>query len=831
MAIRIHFDALLQDMRYTCRFLAKEKTFATTVLVTVALSTGSTAAVFTLVDRLLLRSLPVRAPEQLVSIGTPGRNLDLNPSYFSHAFYEHLRDSTSVFGNLIATSTAVSSGVNLTDGSRTDRVRGELVSGNYFDVLGVGAATGRVLTREDDRTPGAHPVLVLSDAFWQRRFAGAPDIVGRALSVNGNPFTVVGVARQGFFGTRPGFGPDFWAPLMMVHALTAGNIAPQRRDQNYLELMSRLEPGSNVEQAQAAATTIYRNWLDEGRAANANQSASKATLQLTPARTGYSILRGQYRQPLLILMAAVTLLLLIACANVATLLVARATARAREIAIRMAIGASRARLVRQLITESLVIGVIGGACGWMVCVFLGRTLLAFLPTNAEAWQFSPDLQVFAFSLLVSMASGVLFGVAPVLQTARHDSVMALKSGAGLLVSTGRMLDLRGTLVVVQVALSILLVVGAGLFARTLQNLRGVDMGFDRGHILLVSVDPVRSGYARQRTAAFFDQLVQRVRARNEVEAVGLASHGSLSGVLPAGTRFINDQMHAAGSVPRPGEDMTVYSNFVSPQYFASVGIAFLRGRDFNEFDRSEDAHVAIVNEAASRLLFGLDDPIGKRFGHGRQGPATVEVVGLVENAKYLNVKEAPLPTVYFPFRGQSPMTLHARTLGDPRLVLPIVQEEVRVLDSAMPLFHVQTMEARVDDSLRQERLVATLSAVLSLLGTLVAAIGLYAVINFMVVQRTREIGIRIALGAEPRRVLLMVLRRGLTLVAIGIVLGLPFALGSIRVVASFLYEVRPDDPLIVIGAVILLALVGISASFVPAYKAAATDPWVALRRE
>jgi putative ABC transport system permease protein len=831
MGIRICFDDLLQDLRYTCRFLAKERTFAITVLVTVALSTGSTAAVFTLVDALLLRALPVRSPEQLVSIGVPGRNVDLNPSYFSHAFYEHLRGSDSLFGSLIATSTAVSSGVNVTDGSATDRVRGELVSGNYFDVLGVAAAAGRVLTREDDRTPGAHPVLVLSDAFWQRRFARAPDIVGHTLSVNGSPFTVVGVARQGFFGTRPGFGPDFWATLMMVQSLTAGNIAPLQRDQNYLELMSRLKPGTNLHQAQAAATTIYSNWLQDGATPNANPRVTRVNLQLTPARTGYSLLRGQYRHPLLILMAAVTLLLLIACANVATLLVARATARAREIAIRMAIGASRDRLVRQLITESLLIGVIGGACGWIVCVYLGRTLLSFLPANAEAWQFSPDLRIFAFSLLISMACGVLFGVAPVLQTAQHDGVAALKSGAGRLLSAGRLLDLRGLLVVVQVALSILLVVGAGLFARTLQNLRAVDMGFDRRNILLVSLDPAKSGYARQRTAVFFDQLMQRLRAHKEVETAGLASHGSLSGVLPAGTRFINNQMHAAGSAPGPGQDMTFYNNFVSPQYFESVGIAFLRGRDFNEFDRPEEAQVAIVNEAASRLFFGSEDPIGKRFGRGRQGPATIEVVGLVENARYLTVKEAALPTVYFPFRGHSPMTLHARTMGDPRLVLPIVQDEIRALDSALPLFQVQTMEARVDDSLRQERLVATLSAVLSLLGTLVAAIGLYGVINFTVVQRTREIGIRIALGAEPGRVLWMVLRRAATLVGIGIGVGLPFALWSLRVVASFLYEVSPGDPAILIGAVILLAVVGLSASLVPARRAAGTDPWGALRQE
>jgi predicted permease len=497
----------------------------------------------------------------------------------------------------------------------------------------------------------------------------------------------------------------------------------------------------------------------------------------------------------------------------------------------MAIGASRARLVRQLLTESLLIGVIGGACGWIVCVYLGRTLLTFLPANADASQFAPDLQIFAFSLLVSSGCGVLFGVAPVLQTARDDGVRALRSGAGFRVSGRGTLDLRGILVVVQIALSILLVAGAGLFARTLQNLSAVDLGFERSNILLVSVDPARSGYPRQRTAVFFDQLLQRLRAHHEVDSVGLASHGSLSGVLPAGTRFINNQMHAAGSAAKPGEDTTFYNNFVSPQYFEAAGISLLRGRDFNEFDRAEDAQVAIVNEAASRVFFGAEDPIGKRFGRGRQGPATIEVVGLVENAKYLNVKEAALPTVYFPFRGGSPMTVHARTMGDPLLVLPIVQEEIRALDPALPLFQVQTMEARVDDSLRQERLVATLSAVLSLIGMLVAAIGLYGVINFTVVQRTREIGIRMALGAEPRRVLLMVLRRALMLVAIGVGVGLCAAVGSLRVIASVLYGVSPVDPVSLACAAILLAVVGVSAGLIPARRAARTDPWNALRQD
>jgi predicted permease len=726
---------------------------------------------------------------------------------------------------------AVSSGVNLTDGGVTDRVRGELVSGNYFDVLGVSPAAGRVLAPQDDQTPGAHPVLVLSYAFWQRRFSGSQDVMGRTLSVNGTPFTVVGVARQGFFGTRPGFGPDIWATLMMVQPLTAGAIAPQQRNQNYLELMVRLEPDINVRQAQAAAALVYTNWLDEGTAPKASSDHQPPTLQLTPATTGHSLLRGQYSQPLLLLMAAVILLLLIACANVATLLITRATARAREMALRTAIGANRSRLVRQLMTESLAIGVIGGACGWIVSVYFGRILLSFLPANAEVSQFSPNLQIFAFTCLVSLGSGLLFGLAPVLQVGRDNAATALKSGTGPRRTAGRMFESRDVLTVVQVALAILLVMGAGLFARTLQNLKAVDMGFRRDNVLLASVDPAKSGYTRPRTTIFFDQLIQRVRPHKGIDAVGLASHGSLSGVLPAGTRFVSNQMHAAGMTAQSGEDLTVYNNFVSAGYFESVGISLLRGRAFTESDRPENIQVAILNEAAAQLLFGIEDPIGKRIGRGRQGSADIEVVGLVENAKYMSVREAPFPTVYFPFRGGSPMTLHVKASGDPASVLRVIEQELRGLDPTLPLFQVQTIEARVDDALRQERLLATLSTIMSVVGTLIATVGLYGLISFSVLQRTREIGIRIAVGAEPRQILLMILRRAFVLVGIGIFIGLPLAFSSLRVAASVLYGVSPSDPMTVTGAMILLTVVGVSAGLVPARNAARTDPCNALRQE
>jgi putative ABC transport system permease protein len=830
MQLGRHVEALIQDLRFAIRFLRRARTFTATVLVILALSIGSTAAVFTLVEVLLLRPLPVSSPQRLFSISAPARNIDLNPSYYSHEFYEALRTSSPVFRNLIAASTVVSSGVNLADGPVTDRVRAELVSGNYFEVLGVAAAAGRVLTPDDDRTPGAHPVLVLSYAYWQRHFAGASNVVGRTLAVNGTLFTVVGVARHGFFGTRPGFGPDIWAPLMMVQPLSAGGIRPRERKQNYLEMIVRLDAHVDVRQAQSAATTFYRNWLDEGTTLKPRPDPAPV-LELTPANTGHSLLRGQYRQPLLLLMGGVLLLLLIASANVATLLLSRAMTRAREMALRAAIGATRVRLARQLITETVLLGLAGGGAGWIVCMYLGRLTLTFLPAAAESWQFAPDLRVFASTLLISIGSGLVVGLAPVFQLGRRNTAAALRGGTGAPHVSRRMLDSREVLTVVQVALAMLLAVGAGLFARTLQNLKSVDMGFDRDNILLVSIDPARSGYTSARTAVLFDQLLQRTRAQKEIKAAGLASYGTLSGVLPAGTRFMNNQMHAAGVVVQAGEDQTVHSNFVSSGYFEAVGISLLRGRDFSKFDGGEGVKVAILNEAAARLLFGTRDPIRGRIGQGRQGPAEIEVVGLVEDAKYLTVREAPLPTAYIPFRGSSPMTLHVKTLANPRSVLRRIERELQALDPTLPLFHVQTIEARIDDALRQERLVATLSGMLSGLGILIAAVGIYGLISFSVTQRTREIGIRIAVGAGPRRILLMILGRALLVVAIGMAVGLPLALGSLRVTGSFLYGVSPSHPATVGGVLVLLTLVGLSAGIVPALNAARTDPCNTLRQD
>jgi len=823
-------QTLLQDLHYAVRILKKNLGFTAAVTLTFALGIGCTTAVFTFVDALLLRKLPARSPEQLVVISAPGGNPNLKPRYLSHAFYQHLRRSNPIFTNLVATSVAVSSGINLRAGDSTDRVRAELISGNYFNVLGATTTVGRTIGENDDKTPGAHPVIVLSHDFWQRRFNGSPEIVGRAVSLNGHPFTVIGVASREFFGVRPGFGPDLWAPIMMVKQVSGGETSPNTRDQNYLELLARIESDVNLQEAGVTASAIYQSWLEsEGML----WPGARPTLELTPAPGGISRLRGEYSQPIIILMIFVGLLLLLTCANVSMLALARATARVKEIAIRLSVGAGRMRLVRQLMTESLLLGGLGGGLGWLLSIYLGHAILLFIPGASEPGQFAPNARIFLFTIVISVLTGVLFGLAPALVATRTDVISALKSDSGYMDRAGRRLGLREALSALQVAISLLLVIGAGLFLRTLYNLKSMDMGFRDENVLLASLDPARSGYDRQKLPLFFDQLTERVRQQPGIIEVGLASHGSLSGVLPSGMRFLNTTMHAEGYGATSGEEMNFYNNFVTPGYFPAVGIQLLRGRNFDQHDRQGSAKVAIVNEAAARHWFKGEDPIGKHIGRSATGASDIEIVGVVKDAKYVDVREKAVRTVYLPFHQSpsSPMTMHIKTIGDPRTVIPIVQREVRALDAGVPVFQVQTMSARVDDALSQERLITTLATVLAILGTLLASIGLYGVVSYSAVQRTREIGIRIALGAQRTDLLKLVIGRGMKVTLIGLALGLVAAVALTRLMTSLLYGVSATDPLTFSLIVLLLTSLAFVACYNPARRAAKVDPLIALRAE
>jgi predicted permease len=426
--------------------LAKHPSFSATVLGTVALGIACTTTIFTFVDALLLRALPVRQPEQLAAIGAPGRNLDLNPSYFSQPFYRYLKESSAIFADLAATSVAVTSGVNLDQGDVTHRIRIELVSGNYFQVLGIQPSRGRFFGPAEDAVPEADPVIVVTHLFWQERFGASPETIGRTVSLNGHPFTIIGVAGPHFFGTRPGFGPDAWAPLMMVGQLASSRIQPDQPNQNFLELFARLPETTMPGAAQAAASGAFQQWLNAqpGMRRQGNSPSMRPALGLTPMPRGLSLLRGQYSEPLVILMTSVILLLLIACTNVATLLLARATSRSREIAVRLSIGAGRRRIVRQVLTEAVLVSTLGGLLGWVVSVYLGRALLVFLPANAEPWQFSPKATVFLFAMGVSIVNGVLFGIAPALLVSRTDLVSAIKGDNSTSINRAKGLSLRGT---------------------------------------------------------------------------------------------------------------------------------------------------------------------------------------------------------------------------------------------------------------------------------------------------------------------------------------------------------------------------------------------------
>lgn len=827
---------MIQDIRYGLRMLRGNPGFTATALITLALGIGATTTVFSFVDTLLLRPLPVAAPEQLHALGAPGRDLNLNPTYFSYPLYQHLRQASPQFSGLIASTFIVSAnanfGANFGAGG-AEQARAELVSGNYFATLGAPAVIGRALTPEDDVKPGAHPFVVLSYDYWQRRFAGAREVVGLNVSLNGHAFTIVGVGARGFFGTRVGAGPDMWAPAAMAEEVA--QMSPEQRGNNWLELMARLAPNTDLRQASAAANLIRQQWLDAEDATAGRKASQRQTsnLQFTPAGSGLSLLRAQYERPLKILMAAVGLLLSLACANVATLLLARASARKREIAIRLAVGAGRWRLARQLITESLILGLLGGALGWALSAYAGRFPLVFLPSHAQSWQFAPDLRALLFATGVSLLTGLVFGLAPALLATRPDLTAALKGDPDASAAGRRGFSAHDALTVAQVALSLLLVIGAALMARTLANLKSVDLGYQRERVLMASLDLAKSGYTRERSEAFYNQLAARVREQPGVEAAGLATHGALGSVLPVGTRFMNSPVRAAGYEPKPNEDLTHYFNIVSPGYFDSLRIPLLRGRDFDARDTAESAKVVIINEATARYFFGSEDPIGRRLGRGKSGPADLEIVGVVRNTKYLDMREDNRRIVYQPLAQSPPsrMTLFVRAAQDSGETFAMIRREARAIDPAPPLFGMRTMEARVNEALRQERLLAIVSSYLGALGLLLTAVGVYGVISYGVGRRTRKIGVRLALGAQASDVFKLIIRRGLILALAGVALGLAAAFALTRALSSLLYGVSATDSWTFAGVSLLLIGVALLACYLPARRAMKVDPLVALRRE
>ena len=804
-------------------------------MLSLALGIGANTAIFTLMDQILLRMLPVKNPEQLVQLEDAGPNMGTRRGErtVSYPMYRDIRDGNQVFDGVIARfPTAVALGYK----GQTDRVSAELVTGNFFDVLGVKPKIGRLIGPEDDRVPGGHPVIVLTYGYWQHKFAADPNILGQTLLMNGHPMTVIGVVQQGYQSMEVGTATDVLVPVMMkVQATPTWDSMQDRRDL-WLNVFARLKPGISVEQAKAGLAPLYRQILNAEIATlppdrpqiRADFLKSKY-LGVEIASKGLSQLRSSAEKPLYVLMAMVGLVLLIACANVANLLTARAAGRQREIAIRISLGASRWQIARQLLVESAVLSLIGGALGLLVSVWTGDLLLSFLPFEEAPRAFStaPDARVLIFNFAISIVAALLFGLIPAIQAARHAVAETLKAEAGNLSSATGQVRLRKGLVAAQIALSLLLLVGAGLFARSLYNLRSLSPGFATENLMTFGVDPTLNGYEKERALQFFERTFDSLKTIPGVTNVSATD-------IPLMTQ--NRAMYTIkieGRQDNEKERVNIDIAHVGPSFFTTTGVSVLNGRDFSPSDRKGAPLVVAINETLAKKYFAGQNPLGRHIGFGRD-KSMREIIAVVKDLKSQTLHDEPRPVAYASILqdpNPSSATLYVRTGLEPAAIATAIRKQVQRVDSNVPVTDMKSMKVQVTESLFVERLIATLSAFFGLLATLLAAIGLYGVMAYSVARRTREIGIRVALGAERGGVIGLVMKEVTLLAAIGIGVGLPLAFMLSQYVRSQLYGLEPHDPMTLAISTATMACVALLAGYIPAERAARVDPIVALRYE
>jgi predicted permease len=832
---------LWQDVRYGLRMLAKSPGFTAIAILTLALGIGANTAIFSILNQVLLRRLPVRNPAELVILKSPGPKhghtwSDGDDSeIFSYPLYKGLAKNTSAFDGVMARFEFPAS---IASRGQTDRGSGELVTGNYFDVLGVRPALGRVLTPSDDDVQGAHPVLVLSHAYWMRHFGGDTDVLNQAILVNNTEMTIVGVTQAGFTGIQVGQTPDIFVPMTMKGQMTPIRNGLDDWNDSFMAVLARLKPGVSTEQAQAGINTEYGPLLEQQGATLHLRVGGKdreeflhKKIVLYPGAQGRTTVQRDSGPALIALFAMVALVLLIACTNVANLLLAKAAARQREFAIRSALGATRGRMLRQLMVESFLCALGGGGLGLLLGVWLMDILTQAVVSEGGVRGIAAkaDGGVLGFAAAATVASAVLFGLIPAWRIARTGVSQMLKdqgstSSAGL-----SHVRFRKFLVAGQVAFTLLLLAGSTLFARTLWNLRQEDLGLSTENLITFSIAPELSGYDTPRTITLIDQLRQRLGVLPGVLGVGSSQIPVLTGT------DMGSNITVEGRENLDSDDRHVNYDAISPGYFSTMKVPLLSGREFNAGDTSASTKVAVINEAMVKAFFQKRNPIGVRFtrGAGEVKP-DIEIVGVVKNTKESNVRTEYRPYFYLPysqFGKLNGMSFYVRTQQDPLLIANELREAVQQADTNLPVYALKTVRRVVDEDLFAERVVASLSATFGGLAALLAALGIYGVLAYVVVQRTREIGIRMALGAKENHVRSLIFREMGIMVLAGAAVGLPLAYGLARLGESILFGVHAGDFSVYIPALALIAVIALAACYVPTRRATRVDPIVALRYE
>jgi predicted permease len=853
------FENLGKDLRLAVRMLGKSRAVAAVAVLSLALGLGGVTALFSLIDAVMLRRLPVADPGRLVSFSFANGP---NEGRFSYPMLQYARQRSRSLTDLIAytreallvarvaaapAAPSAAASPAVAGEAPAESANGQLVSGNFFSALGVRPALGRLLGPGDDLVPGGHPLAVISYGYWQRRFGSQPEAIGRVVMINGSPFTIIGVAPRGFFGVLVGSAPDFFLPVMMQREIRYRNnssiYAEVDLEQpwvlephiSFLNLIGRLRPGATPARARAELDLLFHQFTAGAFAGSADHDSllelQKIRVAAAPADRGVSPLRGQYAQPLLILMCAAGLVLLIACANIANLLLARAAGRRKEIAVRLSIGATRGRLVRQLLTESLLLAAAGGAAGVLVAFWGRRLLLGLAAIDASTLSLDAglDLRMLAFTAGASLCTALVFGVVPALQATRVDVAAHLKEGGRTLQGAGAersRVPVGKLLVIAQVSLSLLLLIGSGLFLRSLGNLDQVKPGFARDHLLLARLNPRLLGLSDAQLANLYQRLLDRVVALPGVRSTSLSLHPLLSGSSRTSSAKV------AGYTPRPTESMEVQVMLVTPGYFDTVGMQLVEGRAMGPQDRAGAAAVAVINQAMARRFFPPGPVAGRRLGLKKRADET-EIVGMVRDARMNSLKEEAPPTVFLPVAQEVDALgdLEVRTAGDPGALAAALRQALREVEPGLPIISIRTLEEQIGRSLGSEHAVARLTAIFGLLALALAGIGLYGVMAYGVARRTNEIGLRMALGARRASILGLVLRETLLLTAVGIALGLPAALAAAPLAKSQLFGLTASDPPTLAIATLLMILVTATTGLLPAQRAASVDPMIALRAE